>query len=91
MVYAENFDLSQYGQSQLSAHDIYWVKRDGSRVLVRRAGEYLDQENLKRYPKLDFEIKIDHLKILPAKEILLKLKSRDKAMNQQKTTPDYDG
>ncbi|PIP90465.1 MAG: hypothetical protein COW01_10195 [Bdellovibrionales bacterium CG12_big_fil_rev_8_21_14_0_65_38_15] len=75
MVYAENFDLSQYGQSQLSAHDIYWVKRDGSRVLVRRAGEYLDQENLKRYPKLDFEIKIDHLKILPAKEILLKLKT----------------
>lgn len=74
MVYAENFDLSQYGESQLSAHDIYWVKRDGSRVLVRRAGEFLDHENLKRYPKLDFEIKIDHTKILAAKEILLNFK-----------------
>ena len=74
MVYAENFDLSQYGQSQLSAHDIYWVKRDGSRLLVRRAGEFLDQENLKRYPKLDFEIKIDDEKISSLKEILSKLK-----------------
>ncbi len=75
MVYTENFDLSQYGSNQLSAHDIYWVKRDGSRVLVRRAGEFLDNENLKRYPKLDFEIKIDHSKIIAAKEILLSLKN----------------
>ncbi len=88
MVYAENFNLEQYGESQLSAHDIYWVKRDGSRVLVRRAGEFLDQENLKRYPKLDFELKIDHQKISTIKEYFLSLKNglrpKDKLRLSQK-------
>tara|TARA_R110002049_G_scaffold59208_1_gene160416 strand:- start:129 stop:1025 length:897 start_codon:yes stop_codon:yes gene_type:complete len=94
MVYAENFHLEQYDECQLSAHDIYWVKRDGARVLVRRAGDFLDQENLKKYPKLDFELKVDHQKITKLKDILLSLKEglrpKDKLRLSQKLRDQWD-
>tara|TARA_R110000868_G_scaffold86182_11_gene241754 strand:+ start:133 stop:1023 length:891 start_codon:yes stop_codon:yes gene_type:complete len=55
MVYAENSNIDEYQNVVLSSQNIFWVKRDGSRVLVCRAGDLIANARLERFPKLETE------------------------------------
>lgn len=72
---SENSVTSNNEQLVLSHHNIFWVKRDGSRVLVCHAGDLLAQAKLTRFPKLDFENCVDEARLEKISSTFLDLKS----------------
>jgi hypothetical protein len=63
MAYAQ-FDVNkENAKSIISASDIYWVRRDQSRLLVCRAGDLLSHARLDRFPKITHELKVNEEKI----------------------------
>lgn len=63
MSYAENVAPESQNEFVLSHHDIYWVKLNGSSVLVCRVGDLIEHARLDRFPKKEFKSKIDPTRI----------------------------
>lgn len=81
---AENSITSDSEQFVLSHHDIFWVKRDGSRVLVCHTGDLLAQAKLTRFPKLDFKISVDEARLQKISRVFLELKSAQRPKQKMK-------
>lgn len=74
MVCAENFNLDEHTLNVLSTHHLFWVKRDGSRVLVCRTGDLVSAAKLERYPKLETETLVNLERVEEIASLFLQLK-----------------
>ncbi|MBH47456.1 MAG: hypothetical protein CME71_04735 [Halobacteriovorax sp.] len=84
MVYADNNNMNEYENIVLSAQNVFWVKRDGSRVLVCRAGDLLANARLERFPKLESEQIISVKKLQEVSNIFSSLESATRPREKMK-------
>lgn len=75
MVYATNPIFEEHDDIVLSRHDVYWQKRDGSRVLVCRAGDLVSHAHLDRFKNIHQECRVDLERLNSIIEILAPLKN----------------
>tara|TARA_R110000868_G_scaffold30668_1_gene113176 strand:- start:6369 stop:7259 length:891 start_codon:yes stop_codon:yes gene_type:complete len=85
MVYAENSNPHEYENIVLSAQNIFWVKRDGSRVLVCRAGDLLANARLERFPKLESEQIVSPKKLQEIANVFSSLEKAKRPREKMKT------
>ncbi len=73
MVYALNSTPPAH-ENLLSPNDIFWIKRDGARVLICRAGDLIDSARLQRFENLEIVSRVDEEKLETVFSVLQELR-----------------